>query len=213
MSWESASYVCHCLSLNLNQNLTVNSVCPFIDGHDKIDVSFIRDVLRIDIFSGALKLEASKKGELLPDSVYNEEIPAAFIEGIENSKIAGHLAGEYLCHLAKARNKLALTRILKCVLESDSDLAYLDMFQHQFMFALANMVEDFKSDSKFRDFIFNSYLLVKVKKESVLRHTLRLLQLIKLKIGKELFSELIEKFKPPESCSGITDDLYKKLVA
>ena len=157
-------------------------------------------------------MEASKKGELLPDSVYNAEIPAAFIEGIENSKIAGHLAGEYLCHLAKARNKLALTRILKCVLESDSDLPYLDMFQHQFMFALANMVEDFKSDSKFRDFIFNSYLLVKVKKESVLRHTLRLLQLIKHKIGKELFSELIEKFKPLESCSGITDDLYKKLV-
>ena len=45
ISWESASYVCHCLGLKLNQNLTVNSVRPFIDGHDKIDVSFIRDVL------------------------------------------------------------------------------------------------------------------------------------------------------------------------
>ena len=192
-------------------NFCPSLLCLFVDDLIKPVEDNVEKMNKLIDPAGMLKLEASKKSEQVSDSIYSEEIPAAFTEGIENSKIAVHIAGAYLNHLARTKNQLALLRVLNSVIQADTKLPYSDMFQHQFIFSLAGMAENFRNDAKFRNFIFEQYLLPKTKKDSVLRHSLRLLFLLQRKLTRNVFDDLCNQFKPPEKCSQITDELYRKL--
>ncbi|XP_046566584.1 negative elongation factor B-like [Haliotis rubra] len=130
---------------------------------------------------------------------------------IKLSPIASLFAMYYALHVARYKDRVAVTQILPTLIHCENDRAYDDIFLHSLISHLIHMVDDFAMSEEFCSAVFDDFLLVGLSKENVLRHMLRLLWHIHHRLSQTRLENLMETVHPNNELSEAVRTTYQQL--
>jgi len=138
-------------------------------------------------------------------------VPDAVQAYIQESSVACTVAMYYTLHVAKAKDRLALMRILGSLANCDHDRAFEDPFLHFLVALLIQQVDEFAAED-FCTVIFDEFFCTGLSRENVVRHVLKLVWHVYPKLPPSRLSTLTKVLQPSSTHDEAVHKLYTDFV-
>ncbi|KAL1517067.1 hypothetical protein ABEB36_000880 [Hypothenemus hampei] len=137
-------------------------------------------------------------------------LPDAVEAYIQDSTVASILAMYYTLHVAKAKDRVGLLRILTVLANCKDDRAFEDPFLHSLVHLLINNPDEFQAED-FCTALFDEFFSAGLQRDNVTRHLLKLLWYVHHKLPASRLHTLLKTVAPTQQHSEKVHNLYKLL--
>ncbi|ENN73145.1 negative elongation factor B [Dendroctonus ponderosae] len=137
-------------------------------------------------------------------------LPDAVEAYIQDSTVASILAMYYTLHVAKAKDRVGLLRILTVLANCKDDRAFEDPFLHSLVHLLISNPDEFQAED-FCTALFDEFFSAGLQRDNVTRHLLKLLWYVHGKLPATRLQALLKTVAPTHQHSEKVHNLYKLL--
>ena len=106
----------------------------------------------------------------------------------------------YTLHVVKAKDKIAVKRVLGLIVSSVRHHPFEDVFLHSLITHLIQMRDDFEAED-FCTVVFDEFFLSLINNDNIVRHLLRLLKFVHTKVSSKRLEDLMKLTEPTASAS------------